>query len=71
MKREIYILAKYLDYYGVSVWVDGYAMILGASSPVDSKYVLSSAYDIDRAIHTPQKRHLNAATVDSVVKLLS
>ena len=71
VKREVHILAKYLDYYGVSVWVDGYAMILGASSPVDSEYILSSVSDIDRAIHTPKKRQLNAATVNFVVKLLS
>ena len=70
VKREVYILAKYLDYYGVSVWVDGYAMILGASSPMDSEYILSSVADIDRAIHTPRKQRLNATTVDAVKRLL-
>lgn len=71
VKREIYILAKYLDYYGVSVWVDGYAMILGAESPVDSKYMLSSLADIDRAIHTPGKRRLTPNTVESIINLLN
>lgn len=71
VKREVYVLAKYLDYYGVSVWVSGYAMIIGASSPVNSEYILSSVEDIDRAIHTPQKRMLSRATVDSIKKLLS
>ena len=71
VKREVYVLAKYLDYYGVSVWVSGYAMIIGASSPVNSEYILSSVEDIDRAIHTPQKRMLSRATVNSIKKLLS
>ena len=71
VKREVYILAKYLDYYGVSVWVDGYAMILGAESPVGSEYILSSVADIDHAIHTPGKKRLNAETIDSIKKLLS
>ncbi len=71
VKREIYILAKYLEYYGVSVWVDGYAMILGASSPVKSDLVLSSLSDIDRAIHTPGKKMLNTETVNEVKKLLA
>lgn len=71
VKREVYILAKYLDYYGVSVWVDGYAMILGASSPVDSGFILSSVADIDHAIHKPGKKRLNADTIDSIKKLLS
>ncbi len=71
VKREVYILAKYLDYYGVSVWVDGYAMIIGASSPVDSEYVLSSVGDIDHAIHTPGKKRLNSDTIESIKRLLS
>ena len=70
VKREVYILAKYLDYYGVSVWVDGYAMILGAESPVYSEYILSSVADIDHAIHTCGKQMLDIATVDSVIRLL-
>ena len=71
VKREVYILAKYLDYYGVSVWVDGYAMILGAESPVNSEYILSTVSDIDRAIHTPGKKRLNTDAIDSIKKLLS
>ena len=71
VKRQTYILAKYLDRNGVSVWVDGYATILGTSSPIQSKYILPGVADIERAIHTPGKRRLNAATVDAVKKLLS
>ena len=71
VKREIYLLAKHLDHYGVSVWVDGYAMILDAASPVDSQYILSSTSDIDRAIHTPRNQRISADTLSSIEKLLS
>lgn len=71
VKREVYILANYLRYYGVSAWVDGYAMIYGADSPVDSDYMLYTPADIDRAIHTPKKQRLNAKTVESIKNLLS
>ena len=71
VKREVYILAKYLDQNGLSVWVEGYAMIIGASSPVRSSYILSSACAIDKAIHTKGKRMLRPDTVDKVIDLLS
>ena len=71
VKRETYILAKYLDYYGVSVWVEGYAMILGTNSLVDSKYILPSVADIDRAIHTIAKKRLNASTIQAILNILN
>ena len=71
VKREVDVLARYLRSYGVSVWVEGYAMIYGADSPVDSDYMLYTTADIDRAIHTPKKQRLNAKTVESIKNLLS
>lgn len=70
VKREIYLLAKHLDYYGVSVWVDGYAVIVGAESQVDSPFILNNEGDIDRAIHTPGKKQLNREAVKAVKNLL-
>ena len=52
VKRQIHILARFLDYYGEKVWVSGYAILLQGNSPVDSEYILSSLGDIDKAIHT-------------------
>lgn len=71
VKRQVYVFAKYLEYCGVSVWVDGYAMIIGTSSPVDSNYILTSVSDIDRAIHTPGKKLLNNNTIETIKRLLS
>lgn len=69
VKRQTYILAKYLDYYGVNVWVEGYALLIQGNSPVDSKFILSSVYDIDSAIHTFGRNRLSIQTIESIKKL--
>ena len=71
VKRQIYILARFLDYYGEKVWVSGYAILLQGNSPVDSEYILSSLGDIDKAIHTRGRNRLDLRTVEAVAKLLS
>lgn len=70
VKRQIYILAKYLDYYGSHVWVEGYALLVQGNSPVSSKYILSSIDDINRVIHTPGKKRLSKQQVEEIVKLI-
>ena len=70
VKRQVYILANYLDYYGVKVWVDGYAMILGASSPVASSAILESVGQIDNVIHNTAKNELNKDKIQKVCNLL-
>ena len=71
VKRQIYVLAKYLDYYAISVWVDGYAILLHGNSPVTSEYILSSISDIDRVIHTPGRNRLSRQDIEEIIKLLS
>lgn len=39
VKRQTYILAKYLEYYGPRVWVEGYAFLVNGNSPVNSSYI--------------------------------
>ena len=70
VKRQIYILAHYLEYYGPRVWVNGYAILLHGNSPVDSEYVLSSIEDIDRVIHMPGRTRLNKETISKIAELL-
>lgn len=70
VKRETFILARYLDYYGVCVWVEGYGMILGSRSPVDSKYMLKNRAEIDRAIHTSAKNRLTPDKIKAITDLL-
>ena len=71
VKRQIYILARYLEYYGSKVWVRGYVILINGNSPVKSEYILWSIQDIDRTIHTPDRKMLNKQTIDAISKLLS
>ena len=70
LKRQIYVLAKYLDYYDVDIWIEGYAMILGAHSPVQSEYILNNTEDIDERIHTNGRNRLNGGAIEQIVDLL-
>jgi hypothetical protein len=69
VKRQVYILAKYLEVY--NVWVEGYVLLIQGNSPVRSKYVFESVEDIDRAIHTFGKNRLSVRTVESIRNVLS
>jgi hypothetical protein len=69
VKRQVYILAKYLEFY--NVWVEGYVLLIQGNSPVQSKYVFESSEDIDRAIHTFGKNRLSVHTVESIRNMLS
>jgi len=71
VKRQIYLLAKYLENRGVTVWVEGYAVLVHGNSPIASKSVLSDANEIDVAIHTPGRNCLTAQQVEVIKKLLS
>ncbi len=71
VKRQIYILARYLEYYGARVWVRGYAILLHGNSPVQSEYMLTSVADIDRVIHTADRRMLDAMTFEKITELMS
>lgn len=52
VKRQVNILSDYLKQSGIESRIEGYAFFLGQNSPVESKYILSTQKDIERAIHT-------------------
>lgn len=70
VKRQVYILSKYLDYYGSRVWVQGYAMLIQGNSPVHSTYILQNIDDIDRVLHTMDKNRLTEEQIESIAKLI-
>ena len=70
VKRQVYLLAKYIDFYASRVWVEGYALLVRGNSPIDSPYLLESIADIDRAIHTPGRNRLSSQQIESIRKLL-
>lgn len=70
LKRQIYLLAHYLQHHRIKVWVEGYVILLHQNSPVDSGHIISSLTDIDRAIHTEGKNHLRPQEVGQIIALL-
>lgn len=71
VKRQVYVLAKYLDYYGAKVWVEGYAMLTNNNSPVESEYMLNDIYDIDRVIHSQGRNILTKKQIENIVSILN
>ncbi len=71
VKRQIYILAHYLDQFGIQVWVEGYAILLQNNSPVESIYLLNSTTDVDHAIHKAGRNRLDSNTIGRIIELLS
>ena len=70
VKRQTYILAKYLEQHGVRAWVTGFALLLQGNSPVTSEHMLTSLSDLDRRIHTPGKTRVSADTAARIHTLL-
>ncbi len=71
VKRQVYILSSFLKQYGINVWVEGYAFLVGRNSPVRSKYVLDSINGINDAIHLGTNNNLTKSQKDRIVELLS
>ena len=71
VKRQIYLLAHFLRSNGIDVWVRGYALLLHNNSPVRSEYVLCSIDEIDKALHTKDRKFLSKGEVLKIEKLLS
>ena len=71
VNRQVYLLAQFLKYYGVDVWVEGYTFFVQGNSPVHCKQVLESVQDINHVIHNGVNRNLTNAKVQEIQKLLS
>ena len=75
VKREVYILHNYLRDNDINIWIDGYAMIIGADSPVDSPVILENLDDADKAIHTRNRSknpgELTKKQIEDIVYLLT
>lgn len=71
VNRQVYLLAQFLKYYGVDVWVEGYTFFVQGNSPVHCKQVLESAQNINHVIHNDANRNLTNAKVQEIQKLLS
>ncbi len=70
LKRQVYLLAHYLQCHRIKVWVEGRVILLHQNSPVDSGYIISSLSDIDRVIHTKGNNHLHPKEIEQIITLL-
>ncbi len=70
VKRQVYILSRFLKYYGINVWIDGYVLLLNRNGPVDSSLILESYEQINEAIHKRQQKEMNKKTVLAIKELL-
>lgn len=67
VKRQIYILAKYLQCF--NVWVEGYVILIQGNNPIESTYLLQNVEELDRVIHTYKRNHLSKYTVEEIRKM--
>jgi len=70
VKRQVYIMAKYLQAYGVDVWVEGYVYLLYGKSTASSRYILDNASEIRKAVHSSNKNRLNKNQIEQIKKIL-
>ncbi|SDJ31640.1 Nuclease-related domain-containing protein [Lachnospiraceae bacterium G41] len=70
VKRQVYVLSRFLKDNKINAWIDGYVFLVERNSPVESEYVLESKSDINEVIHRPGKKPLSEKTVKKICSLL-
>ena len=70
VKRQIYILAKYLEDHGIRTWIEGYVYMCDADSPVEDDHILPSMQALDRIIHTTARSELSQKQIDAISEAL-
>lgn len=70
VKRQISIVSDVFNKNRIRVWVYGYVLMLNNNSPVSNKFTLSSAKEIDSAIHNKGKCNLDRKTIDMIKRAL-
>lgn len=71
VKREIYLLSRFLKERGLSVWVEGYVFFVNHNSPVQSEYVVWTREDMDRVIHYGRDEKLSGALKEKILAELT
>lgn len=71
VKRQEYLLSRFLRDHGVKVWIKGYAFLVERNSPVKSSYILDTQKDIDAVLHSESENHLDEETIGRIVELLT
>lgn len=70
LKREIYLLKEYLKYYGIDLWINGYALFVNMNSPIDSDYTINNERELNSILHTRGGQTLNKKQIEKIVNIL-
>lgn len=70
IKREEYILGKYLRSEGIRVWVKGYVFFIRCNRPFRSRVLLNSGNEIDHEIHQQTDRELSDLSIERIIGAL-
>ena len=70
VKRQVYILSKFLKDNGIKAWIDGYVFFVNHNSPVNSQYVLNTITDIDKAIHDTSREKFKSVNQTQILSVL-
>lgn len=71
VKRQVYILSKFLAARGFRIWIDGYVFFVRNNSPVTSEYVLHDEEEIESTIHKGSAKIIDAVTKEKLIRALS
>lgn len=70
IKRQIFLLAKYLQDYGVDVWVEGYVILLKNNSPIENEHILSTNDNLYVTFHTKNRQFLETNRIEKIYGIL-
>lgn len=70
VRRQVYILSKFLKQHRMNVWIDGYVLFVNNNSPVHCDMVLESFQDIERAVHGRPKHTLSEQNRNRLKEML-
>lgn len=70
VKRQIYVLSRFLKQHGFTIWIEGFVFLVMGNSPVASPYVLHNEEEIDEVIHRGDRIAIDNDSMDRIIKLL-
>lgn len=70
LKREIYLLKEYLNYYNINLWIEGYVLFVNMNSPIESDYTINDEAEIDNILHHKREQNLSKRKIEEIVKLM-
>ena len=70
VRRQVYILSRYLSGKGVKIWVTGFVYLLKNNGDVKSDFIKRSPGELDRAVHPRRSRRGDRKDADAAIYFL-